>query len=202
MKLQATFSGPALSAPGKSQSAFTLPEMLISATLFLMLVSGVVGAHLFGLRMSQLTQTKLNTSDAARKTAGRMTDEIRNCRITRVGSVSNGVFVALLDGETQTGSALLINPTTNTANFILYFLNSSDQSFRRTTSAAGSTTVLAQGVTNSMVFRAQDCLGNILTNNQNNRVIHLDLEFFQAQPQLPTPDYYKLETAVTKRSLE
>jgi hypothetical protein len=53
-----------------------------------------------------------------------------------------------------------------------------------------------------MVFRAQDCLGNILTNNQNNRVIHLDLEFFQAQPQLPTPDYYKLETAVTKRSLE
>ncbi|HWW02098.1 MAG TPA: hypothetical protein VNZ64_20525 [Candidatus Acidoferrum sp.] len=202
MKLQATFPSRGLSVPANSQSAFTLPEMLISATLFLMLVSGVVGAHLFGLRMSQLTQTKLNTSDAARKTAGRMADEIRNCRITRVGSVSNGVFVALLDGETQTGSALLINPTTNTANFILYFLNSSDQSFRRTTSAAGSTTVLAQGVTNSVVFRAQDCLGNILTNNQNNRVIHLDLEFFQAQSQLPTPDYYKLETSVTKRSLE
>jgi prepilin-type N-terminal cleavage/methylation domain-containing protein len=201
MKLQSAFPGPCLSAPASSQSAFTLPEMLIASTLFLLLVAGVVGANLFGLRMSQLTQTKLNTSAAARQTVGRMADEIRNCKSTYVGYVSNGVFVALLHGETQTGSGLLIYPTTNTANFILYFLNSSDQSFRRTTSAAGSTTVLARGVTNTVVFRAQDYLGNILTNSDNNRVIHFDIEFFQAQPQLPTADYYKLETSVTKRAL-
>jgi hypothetical protein len=52
-----------------------------------------------------------------------------------------------------------------------------------------------------MVFRAQDYLGNVLTNSQNNRVIHLTLEFYQPQPLLPDPDYYKLETSVTRRAL-
>ena len=202
MKLQATFSGSGGSAAASAQSGFTLAEMLISATLFVLLVGGVVGAHLFGLRMSQLTQTKLKASNAARQTVGKLADEIRNCKSTFVGDVTNGVFVARLDGETQTGSGLLIYPTTNTANFVVYFFNSTDQTFRRSTSAAATTTVLARGVTNTTVFRAQDYLGNVLTNSQNNRVIHFALKFFSAQPQLPTPDYYRLETTVTKRALE
>jgi uncharacterized protein (DUF2062 family) len=84
----------------------------------------------------------------------------------------------------------------------MYFLNPSDQSFRRTTSAAGPTTVLAQHITNSVIFFAEDHLGNVLTNNQNNRVIHLMLEFFQPQRQGVVADYYKLETSVTRRVLE
>ena len=55
-----------------------------------------------------------------------------------------------------------------------------------------------RGQHNGAHFSAQDFRGNILTNTQNG-VIHLDLEFYQPQPLLPAPEYYKLETSVTRR---
>jgi hypothetical protein len=45
-------------------------------------------------------------------------------------------------------------------------------------------------------------LGKVLTNSQNNRVIHVNLEFFRGKGQSPTDGYYKLETAVTRRALD
>lgn len=182
--------------------AFTLPEMLIAMAVFGFVVTGVLTANLFGLRVFQITQNKLTASDAARKTLGRMTDDIRNCKTAYIGNVSsNGVFTAVSDGATQSGSGLIIYPTTNTNNFIVYFLNPSDKSFRRTTSAS-NTLVLAQSITNTVVFRAQDFRGNVLTNSQNNRVIYLDLECYQPKRFGVVADYYKLETAVTRRALQ
>lgn len=202
MNVPAPSSGSRQKAPGGPCAAFTLPELLITITLFSLVVGGVVCAHLFGLRMSKITEAKLNASSSARQALGKMTDEIRNCARTWVGNVTNGAFVELLDGVPQTGSALLVQPTTNTANFVVYFVNPTDQSFRRTTSVPGTTMIVARAVTNAAIFRAQDFLGNLLTNSQNNRVIHLTLEFYQRQPFLPVPDYYKLETSVTRRALE
>lgn len=190
-----------LKAPPQEQHAFTLAEAMVSMTVFVLLMGGIVSAHLFGLRMSKLAESRLKANDSARKAVGTMADEIRKCKSTCVGNVSNGVFVALLDGEPQSGTSLLIYPTTNTSNFIVYFLNASDQTFQRTTSTPGTARLLAQGVTNTVIFQAQDCHRNVLTNSQNNRVIHFDLEFFRRQPELPTAEYYKLETAVTRRVL-
>lgn len=181
---------------------FTLPEVLIATFVFLILIGGVVTAHLFGLSLFRITETKLTAADDARKVIGKMADEIRTCKSTRVGSVNNGTFVGLLDGETQQGSSLLIYPTTSTNNYILYFVNPTDQSFRRTTSVPRQTYLLAESITNAVVFRAEDGQGNVLTNSQNNRVIRLNLEFYQPQRHLRPADYYKLETAVTRRSLE
>jgi prepilin-type N-terminal cleavage/methylation domain-containing protein len=202
MRLCFVLSAVRRRVPAAPDAAFTLPELLIALVVLLLLLTGIIYGNLFGLRIFRLTETKLTAEDAARKALGPMTEEIRACKTTWVGSVSNGVFLGRLDGEPQTGNGLLIYPTTNTASFILYFVNPADQSFRRTTSAPASTTVLAQSVTNAVVFRAQDCLGNLLTNNQNNRVIHVCLEFFQPQACLPVADYYKLETSMTRRTLE
>jgi prepilin-type N-terminal cleavage/methylation domain-containing protein len=181
---------------------FTLAELLVAITVFTMLLGGIVFAHLFGLSMFQITETKLNATADARKLIGTMANEIRTCRSALVGNITNGSFIGKLNGETQRGSGLLIYPTTNTANFIVYFVNPSDQTFRRTTSTPGSATVVAESVTNAMVFSAQDHLGVVLTNNQNNRVIHMNIEFYQAARHMQQADYYKLETSVTRRALE
>jgi type II secretory pathway pseudopilin PulG len=186
--------------PGRA--AFTLAELLVAVTLFLMLLGGMLAAHLFGLRLSRTTEAKLETTRSARQILGRMTDEIRSCTGTWVGDVTNGDFVEILDGAPQTGSALLVQPTTNAADYIVYFLNTNDHTFRRTMSASGTASVLAQSVTNQTVFQAQDFTGQVLTNSQNNRVIHLTLEFLQPLPFAPGPDYYRLETSVTRRLLE
>ncbi len=178
---------------------FTLPELLISITVFALLVIGIVFANIYGLSMFRITETTLNATDEARKTIGRMANEIRTCNTAWVGNVKNGVFVAQLDGEIQQGTGLLIRPTTNSTQYVIYFVNPSDQTFRRTTSTPGSATVVAESVTNSVVFSAQDHLGQVLTNNQNNRVIHVNLEFYQPKRHLQIADYYKLETSVTRR---
>jgi prepilin-type N-terminal cleavage/methylation domain-containing protein len=182
--------------------AFTLPEMLIAMTVFTLLVGGIVFAHLFGLRMFQLTETKLTATDVARKTIGKMANEIRTCKSTEVGNIKNGQFEPLLDGETQEGTSLIIYPTADTNNYIIYFVNPSDSSFRRTTSTTNSAYIVAQTITNTIVFRAQNYLGGVLTNNQNNRVIHFELEFQKEKQYLRIADHYKLETAVTRRALE
>jgi prepilin-type N-terminal cleavage/methylation domain-containing protein len=181
---------------------FTLPELLIAVAVFALVLTGVVFAHLFGLNMFRITETTLTATDDTRKVIGKMAHEIRTCKTTSVGNVNAGVFAALLDGEQQQGTALMIRPTTNSANFIIYFVNPSDQTFRRTTSTPGSAMVLAESITNSLVFRAQDYRGNVLTNNQNNRVIHINLEFFQPRKRMQVADYYRLETSVTRRVLE
>jgi hypothetical protein len=110
----------------------------------------------------------------------------------------------LLDGETQQGNSLFIYPTTNTANYIVYFVNSSDETFRQTVAAPSgtNTVILADSVTNTIAFTAQDFSGNVLTNSQNNRVIHLTLEFYQPARFMVGADYYKIETSMTRRTLQ
>jgi prepilin-type N-terminal cleavage/methylation domain-containing protein len=201
MNLHLPIPDSAPSARISADPAFTLPELLVSIAVFSLVVVCIVAANLFGLRMFQITDNKLQASDAARKSIGRMTDEIRTCTTTWVGNITNGVFAAHLDGEKQTGNGLMIYPSTNATNFILYFFNPSDQSFRRTTSTATGATVVARSVTNNLIFRAQDYSGTVLTNNQNTRVIHLSLEFFRPPRLGVVADYYKMETSVTRRAL-
>lgn len=189
-------------APPMARGGFTLPELLVAVTLLVLLTGGIVTAHLFGLSMFHLTETKLSATDEARKAMGRLVEEVRTCKSTWIGNVKNGEFVAVLDGETQAGTGLLIYPGTNTANYIIYFVNPSDQTFRRTTSKPGSAQILAQSVADTTGFRGQDFSGTVLTNNQNNRVIHFNLEFYQARKFARVADRYKLETAVTRRVLD
>lgn len=180
--------------------AFTLTELMVSVTIFILLIGGILSTNLFGLKMFQIQENKLKASDQARRIDGVLMDEIRSCETFQIGTVNQGTFTALPLGAVQTGPALIVYPTTNTANFIVYYVNTADQKFRRASSVTGSTRVLAQSVTNATdLFRAQDYTGNVLTNLQANAVLHVKLEFYQARRFGVPPDYYKLETTATRR---
>ena len=182
------------------EMAFTLPELMVSMTIFLLLLGGMMSANLFGLRMFQIEQTKLIASSAARRIVGGLTDEIHSCETFQIGTVSNGTFTGLPLNAPKTGPALIVYPNTNSGNFIVYYVNTADRTFRRATSVSGSTRILAQSVTNATgLFRAQDYLGNLLTNIQDNTVLHLKLEFYQATRFGVPPDYYKLESSAIRR---
>jgi len=203
MKLSAAFPRSRCRRALSPTGGFTLPELLTAVTIFTIVVAGIVFAHLYGLSMFRYTETKLYTTDHVRATIARMADEIRACTKTSICTVTTNDFVSLLDGERQEGAALLIYPTTSTSNYIAYFVNPADATFRRTTSLPDSAVILARSVTNALVFNAQDYLGNVLTNlSQNYRVIHVGLEFYQPARFRQTADYYKLETSVTRRALD
>ena len=205
MKLQVPFSGSGRGRWPVPNKGFTLPEILIALTVFMFVLAGIVAANLFGLRMFQVNEAKLNATEWSRNTFGKITDEIHTCNTVTVGNMTtNGDFEGLLPGEVQQGTAIEIQPTTNTASLIYYFVDSFDGTFRQTVSTPGGThtIILADSVTNTMVFQAQDFSGQVLTNSQNNQVIHLTLEFYQPEHYLVGPDYYKLETSVTRRALQ
>jgi len=205
MKLQVPFSNSGRPRPSGADAGFTLPEILIAMAVFLLMLGGILVANVYGLKMFQINEAKLNAITWSRQTIGQMAAEVRSCDNMSVGNMTtNGVFVGLLNGEIQQGNGLLIYPTTNTSDFILYFANAPDQTFRQTVGAPGgtNTVILADSVTNSIIFTAQDFSGNVLTNNQNNRVIHLTLEFYQPARFMLNADYYKLETSMTRRALQ
>lgn len=195
-----TFNRPLSRAPWRG--GFTLAEMMVSVTLFGLLLGALVYGNLLGLKMYEAAKYKLDASRNARKAIGRMEDEMRGSKRTLVGNYTNGTFVAVTPGKTQAGNALLIYPTTNQAQFIVYFLNSGDQSLRRTTSQPNTTQILAQCITNQVVFRAQDARGNVLTNNQNNQTFFVSLRCFQPRLTTLADDHYTLETCVTRRSFD
>ena len=189
---------------GKAASrGFTLTEILVAMTIFMAVIGGILAANILGLRMMQVNQTKLAATEWSRNTFGKLTDEIHTCNNASVGNINSNGFVGILEGEPQAGNALMILPTTNATNYILYFFNPSDSSFRRITSQDSTGVQLAESVTNTApIFTAQDLYGNVLTNNVNNRVIHVTLDIYQSEHYLSAPDYYQLETAVTRRALQ
>ena len=205
MKLQVPSSGSSRGGSSTPNKGFTLPEILIAMTVFTFVLAGILAANLFGLRMFQANEAKLNATGWSRNTFGKITDEIHACTSVTVGKMTtNGIFEGLLPGDVQQGSAIEIQPTTNTASLIYYFVDSLDGTFRRTLSApiGTNTIILADSVANTTIFKAQAFSGQVLTNSQNNQVIHLTLEFYQPEHYLVGPDYYKLETSVTRRAVQ
>jgi len=185
----------------RTARGFTLPEMLIATAIFSLVIAGILAANLFGLRMSQVVQAKANVTAWSRLTMEKLQNEIHACNSAQLGTVSNGLFSGLLNGEVQQGSALLLYPSASTTNYILYFVNTADQTLRRATEQPNSTVILANFVTTSEPFSLQDMAGNILTNNLNNRVIHVALEFYQPAYFTNDSDYYRFETSIKQRVL-
>jgi prepilin-type N-terminal cleavage/methylation domain-containing protein len=205
MKIKIPSSGSSHGVSSRSNQGFSLTEILIAMTVFILLLAGIVTANLFGLRMFQVNQNKLTATEWSRRTFGKITDEIHSCAAVEVGNMTtNGVFTGLLSGEAQQGNAIEIHPNTNTVSRIYYFVSTSDQTFRRSEllPTGTNTFILADSVTNVTAFTAQDLAGAVLIDNQNNRVIHLVLEFFRPETFMVGQDYYKLETSVTRRALQ
>jgi prepilin-type N-terminal cleavage/methylation domain-containing protein len=198
MRPRSSISGSDCARPRKRGRGFTLPEVLITATLFLFVLGGVIFAHLFGLRLFQMTNTKLWVTQWARLTTESLADQIHGSYSVQVGNKTAGGFVGFLPGETNQGTSLLIQPTENPTNYIVYFVNVADQTFRRT-DQSGNAAILADSITNTLAFSAQDFSGNVLTNRQNSQVIHLTLEFYHPPNYMERADYFKLETSMKQR---
>jgi prepilin-type N-terminal cleavage/methylation domain-containing protein len=193
---------------GPGQRAFTLPEVLVAMGIFVGLMAMMMVANMFGIRMHEMTKVKLGASDEARRAVNLLSSEIRSAKIIRIGNGNATEFAEVPINTPQQGSAIQIHPTTNTADFVRYFWDNADSRLKRTLNGSNIVTVVANFITNQLVFTSEDGLGNVLTNNQNNRVIGLKLEFYQLQYPVTKIgpgnyyDYYRLSTKVTRRALE
>lgn len=193
---------------GISRAAYTLTEIMVASALFSLVVIGTVGANIFGLRLYGITKAKLGANDDARKAISRLINEVRSCKTVKVGSGTLAGFTNSPDGSPEQGNALQIYPTTNQASYVRYYWDPSDTRLKRTTDSGGVAVVIANYITNQVVFSAEDAFGNVLTNSLNNRVISLKLQFYQIEYPIVKIgpgglfDFYQLQCKITRRTLE
>jgi len=186
---------------------FTLPEIMISMMIFVLIMGMIIVTQVYGIRMFTLTRPKLSASDDARKTVGRLVDEIRSAHIVRVGKGDTKTFTEITPGLKQIGSALLIHPTTNTNTYIKYYWDKNALAVQRVTDSSPRMWTIAKSVSNEWIFAAEDHTGKTLTNNANNRVISMRLDFFETQYPKKTVgsggfyEYYTIQTKATRRKI-
>jgi prepilin-type N-terminal cleavage/methylation domain-containing protein len=186
--------------------AMTLVELMITMTIFGFVTVGLMWLHLFGLKQDQLVQSKLGASDQSRGAFSKMTSEIRSAKILRVGNVSGTNFAPVPFGTNQQGTALQISFTTDTNSYVRYYFVTNASELRRIQTGVAGYDVVAQFLTNSVSFRAEDHLGNVLTDGTHSYTIRTVMQFYQYMYPLTRVgpgylyDYYKLEFKATRRA--
>ena len=188
--------------------AFTLVEMMITLGIFVFVAAGMIELHLMGLKMQNMVNVKLEATEGARKALGRLVTDIHSAGVVDVGNWDGANFTPVAFNTPQQGNALEIYPDkTSTNTFILYY-RAADNRLKRIQSGDSAPTTIAGAITNQTVFTSEDFAGNILSNNFNNRVIGVTLQFYQLDnPMIQIGpgnvyDYYRLQTRVTRRALE
>ncbi len=219
---------------------FTTIEMVMATTVLMMAVLGLTAVELYGTRVYTLAATKLSATASARMALNDIRDQIRKADWVDVGNYvqadgSPTNFSLVPDGSLQEGNALRILPgTTNfvaTNVYTLVYLqpgaggtnfavvNSSGNAVNNTNSLILLTysndvmivsNVVANYITNQNVFFAEDYMANVLTNNQDNRVIQVTMYFSQweypiaiiGSNDINAYDYYRLQTRATRRAIE
>jgi Tfp pilus assembly protein PilW len=206
MKIHAAMFKPVGRRWCRGERAATLVEVMMTMGVFSLVTLGLVQFHLLGLTQDQLVQSKLGASDQSRSALARMTSEIRSAKILRVGNGGAGSFTPIAYGSTQQGTALQICFTTDTNSYVRYYFDTAAGELRRLRTGTAGTTVVAQYLTNSMFFRAEDYLGNAEIDGAHSYTIRVLLQFYQYKYPLTSVgpgnyyDYYKLEFKATRRA--
>ena len=198
---------PGSRSPRLRRGAFTLTEMMCSMALLGIVLTGMIASQLYGMRMFQVVSPKLGASDEARIAVSKLIEDVRSAKLVRIGTGSLTNFTEFGVDQLQRGNAIQVFPTLATNVWARYFWDSLDQKLKRTTNGATAVQIMANSISNALVFTSEDYAGNIQSNNHNNRVIGLKLEFYQIQyPKMTVGpgqyyDYYQLHTRITRRTL-
>jgi hypothetical protein len=187
---------------------FTLVEIMMVSGIFLIVVMAMVAVQVYGLRVYTLAATKLTATTGGREALSNMRDTIRGAKTVYVGIYSNSAFAVIPNGQQQIGNAIQIYTATNgsAANAVVFYMDTANTNMSELYN--GAVNVLAPYMTNYYCFQAEDYTGNILTNYQNNPVIHLTMQFYQweypigyiGSGALNAYDYYTLQTRIARRA--
>ncbi len=211
----------------RASQAMTLPELLVSMSILVIALAGLISVNLFGMRYDELTNSKLGASDQSRLSFNLMMEEIRAAKNVLVGSGSFTNFTSVTNGSAQRGDTIQILPTTNLNTYIYYYFltnapRDSSWLIRISTTNGGTTynsNVVAKNITNltslwltnACCFQAMDYTGtNILmqspTNYTHNYIVAALLQFYQYQYPLTRVgtnylfNYYQMQFMAARRS--
>jgi len=176
--------------------AFTLAEMMTSLAIFSLVVIAMVSLQIFGFKMNAMAASKLKSTVYSLKTLNQIRKQVRSANSVAVGNGDRTSFTS-----NTSGNALQIYPTTNTDDYIRFYLAANTTALYMLNSASNNPTLIATNITNQVVFQMVDYQGNPLTNSQEHYAIKMKLQFTQLSYSVPSYnyDYYALQTVMTPR---
>ena len=187
--------------------AFTIPELMTGTAIFLMVSGGVLVGHMFGMHLLEANGPTSGTDQESSRALRVLVTDIRSAKLLLIGNGTLASFSSVNRNTTQVGNAIQVYPSTDTNVFIRYFWDAGD--LKRTLSG-GPQTPVASSISNRLVFTAENYIGNVLTNFQNNSLIGVNLQFNESQYATNYPNAaigqgyysepYELRTRVMRRA--
>lgn len=158
-----------------ARAGFTLTEFMVVAAIFMLVIGGVISAHLFGLRLLTTIDSMGGMVDADRRLIQRMENEIAAAKSWYVGLGTATFFQPAPQDREQRGNALQIYPTSDNRTYVRYYVDTTQQALLRLDSRTRQSMVLAKNVVGSEVFTAENIQGQVFTNQSQAAVIGMDL---------------------------
>jgi hypothetical protein len=187
----------------RRQAGLTLAETMVASAVFSLTVIGFVYCQMFGMRQDELVNSKIGASEQARLSFNDLANDIRAAKIWQIGNGDLSSFRGIPLGNNQRGNVLKLSMTTDTNNYYVYYFNTNTSKLLRGHSGSTKVTCLAQYLTNTMYFQAQNYRGDNQTDLTHKGVIDVVMQFSQLQyPNTKIGpgyfyDYYKTELRLT-----
>src|ERR1035441_3072481 len=169
-------SKPAPAGAGRARrvQAFTVAEMMVSVSIFVLMALGIILTWMFGLRYDEVICSKLGASDKSRMGFDLLTRDIRGAKWWKVGSctllsadpcTNAASFTYCTNAMNQVGNAIRLSSSgdTNSPTYVIYYFNTNNDSTNgctlyRMSNGVAQVQIVAQNLTNS------GTLGNGVTN--------------------------------------
>ncbi len=155
---------------------------MVASTILFMTLAAVMTSHIWGLKFLQTIELKMDATTHARELQSTLATDIRDAMGMMIGTVSSGRFTEAGATKLQQGNALMLFPNTAaTNNYLWYYRDATDKKFKRYVKTNNVTTILATGVSNSIVIYAQSPTGTVLTNKESKAIVYIHLELTEYQ---------------------
>jgi len=194
---------PVATEDARRRAAFTLPEVMVVSGLFSLMVAGSVCCQMFGMRQDQWVNSKIGATEMARLGFNDLANDVRSAKVWDIGNGNLTSFTGIPPGTNQRGNALKLCMTTDTNQYYLYYFDTNKLMLYRGHSGSTTRTCVAQSLTNTMYFQAQNHRGDNMTDLTHKNVINVVMQFCQYQYPITKIgpgclyDYYKMEMRLT-----
>jgi hypothetical protein len=179
----------------------TLVEVMIASSLLAMVVLAILSVHLAGLRFAGFVLPKIQNAEYSRQLVSRMIEEIRCANTVAVGTGTVSSFTAAAANRPQVGNAIRVYPSTNSSSCIYYFQDTNTWTVQRMDLNSTQPLVIADQVTNLLVFSMENFSGTTLTNPQNNCVLSMLLQMRRPTTARGVSDTLQVRSKITRRNI-
>jgi hypothetical protein len=179
----------------------TLVELMVASGLLALVVLAILSCHLAGMRFTGFVLPKIQNAEYSRQLVGRMIEEIRCANTVAIGTGTLSGFTAAAANRPQAGNAIRVYALTNSTSYIYYFQDTNTWTVHRMDLNSTQALMIADQVTNLLVFSMENFKGTTLTNPQNNCVLSMLLQMRRPTSVQGVSDTLQVRTKITRRNI-